>query len=102
MYHSKLKISAAVFLTVSLGSAGAGLFDRLLALEQPAQEKGDAVPGFPALEKRIQEIQPTAKEKRFDEIGWAKGIRDAERLAKESNRPVFLFSNVGQLDLGRC
>jgi hypothetical protein len=54
------------------------------------------------IDKRIAEIQPTRKEKRFDEIGWVKGLREAERLAKKSGRPVFLFSNVGDLDLGRC
>lgn len=54
------------------------------------------------IEKRIHEIQPTAKERRFDDIGWVDGLREAERLAKASNRPVFLFSNVGQMDIGRC
>ena len=54
------------------------------------------------IDKRIQEIQPTAKELRFDAIGWVSGIREAERLAKENGRSVFLFSNVGQMDLGRC
>ena len=52
--------------------------------------------------QRIGEIQPTAKERRFDAIGWASGIRAAEKLARDSGRPVFLFSNVGQMDLGRC
>jgi hypothetical protein len=54
------------------------------------------------MNRRIQEIQPTAKELRFDAIGWVSGIREAERLARENGRPVFLFSNVGQMDLGRC
>jgi len=39
---------------------------------------------------------------RFEAIGWVSGIREAERRAKESGRPVFLFSNVGQMGLGRC
>jgi hypothetical protein len=52
--------------------------------------------------QRMEEIQPTAKERRFDAIGWVAGLREAERLARESNRPVFLFSNVGEMDLGRC
>jgi hypothetical protein len=52
--------------------------------------------------QRIDEIQPTAKERRFDAVGWASGIRAAEKLAKEGGRPVFLFSNVGRMDLGRC
>jgi hypothetical protein len=54
------------------------------------------------IEQRIQEIQPTAKERRFEAIGWIPGIRAAERLAREHGRPVFLFSNVGQMDIGRC
>ena len=54
------------------------------------------------IEQRIQEIQPAAKERRFDAIGWVSGIRAAERLARENGRPVFLFSNVGQMDIGRC
>jgi hypothetical protein len=54
------------------------------------------------IDRRIQEIQPTPKELRFDAIGWVSGIREAERLARENGRPVFLFSNVGQMDLGRC
>jgi len=54
------------------------------------------------IDRRIDEIQPTRKEKRFDEIGWVKGLREGERLAKKSGRPLFLFSNVGDLDIGRC
>jgi hypothetical protein len=54
------------------------------------------------IDRRIREIQPNARERRFDAIGWAGGICEAERLAREAGRPVFLFSNVGQLDIGRC
>jgi hypothetical protein len=54
------------------------------------------------IEQRIEEIQPTAKEHRFEAIGWVSGLCAAERLARESGRPVFLFSNVGQMDTGRC
>ena len=52
--------------------------------------------------QRMEAIQPTAKERRFDAIGWATDIRVAEKLAKANGRPVFLFSNVGQMDIGRC
>jgi hypothetical protein len=51
---------------------------------------------------RMAAIQPTAKELRFDAIGWASDIQAAEKLAKARLRPVFLFSNVGQMDIGRC
>lgn len=65
---------------------------------------GIALPAteFASVEKRIAELQPTASEKRFDEIGWAQDIRHAKRLAKERNRPVFMFTHDGRMNLGRC
>jgi hypothetical protein len=52
--------------------------------------------------QRVRDWQPTADERRFDEIAWVKDIRTAERLAKEHNRPVFLFTHDGHMDVGRC
>jgi len=57
---------------------------------------------FATIEKRIDELQPTPAEKRFDEIGWAKDIRHARQLASQLNRPVFLFTHDGRMNLGRC
>jgi hypothetical protein len=57
---------------------------------------------FEAVQSRVAELQPRAEEKRFDEIGWAKDIRDAQRLAKEHNRPGFLFTHDGRMNIGRC
>ena len=74
----------------------------LVALPVSSEEKKPVPLDRDGIDRRIQEIQPTAKELRFDAIGWVSGIREAERLAKEHGRPVFLFSNVGQMDLGRC
>lgn len=54
------------------------------------------------VEQRVRELQPTAKEKRFDQIGWADDIRDAKRLAAEHTRPVFLFTHDGRINIGRC
>ena len=63
-----------------------------------------ALPGadLASVEKRIRELQPSATEKRFDEIGWAKDIRHAKSLAQEQNRPVFMFTHDGRMNLGRC
>jgi hypothetical protein len=47
------------------------------------------------VDRRVQDWQPTPEERRFDEIGWARDIRAAERLAKEHGRPVFLFTYDG-------
>ena len=52
--------------------------------------------------QRVQGWQPTAADRPFDEIGWAKDIREAERLARENDRPVFLFTHDGHMAVGRC
>jgi hypothetical protein len=50
---------------------------------------------FAKIDKRAQAWQPTAEERRLDDVGWAKDLRDALRLAKDNNRPVFLFTYSG-------
>jgi len=55
-----------------------------------------------SIERRVRDAQATRSEKRFDEIGWAKNILDAERLAKQYGRPVFLFTHDGKMETGRC
>lgn len=54
------------------------------------------------VKQRVQQLQPTAAERKLDEIGWAKDIRDAERLAREHNRPIYLFTHDGRIATGRC
>jgi hypothetical protein len=51
---------------------------------------------------RVKERQPAARERRIDEIGWAKDIRTARALSKKTNRPVFLFTMDGRISIGRC
>ena len=57
---------------------------------------------FAWVEQRVRELQPSAKEKRFDEIGWAADIREAKGLAQQHQRPVFLFTHDGRMNIGRC
>jgi hypothetical protein len=54
------------------------------------------------VEKTVVERQPTAPDKRFDEIGWVTDIRTAVRLGKEYNRPIFLYTGDGRINTGRC
>jgi hypothetical protein len=54
------------------------------------------------VEKKVHNLQPSRSEKRFDEIGWAPSVLAAEALAREHNRPVFLFTYDGNIDTGRC
>ena len=52
--------------------------------------------------KRVEAWQPTVDERRFDQIGWVKDVREAQRLAKQHDRPVFLFTHDGRMAVGRC
>jgi hypothetical protein len=54
------------------------------------------------IEKKVHQLQPTRDERKFDLIGWAPDIFTAEKLAKQQNRPVFLFTYDGNIDTGRC
>jgi hypothetical protein len=62
-----------------------------------AQEKtSDAEAALIArVDQRTKAWQPTAEERRLDDVAWAKDLRDALRLAKDSGRPVFLFTYSG-------
>jgi hypothetical protein len=60
----------------------------------------DRVAGW--ADERVKGWQPTAAERRFDEIGWARDIRTARRLAEKHRRPVFLFTMDGRINIGRC
>ena len=77
-----------------VGLAGAAV----LAADRPA-DKGDVSPW---VERRVRDWQPTAAERVFDQVGWARDVRDALRLAREHDRPVFLFTHDGHMAVGRC
>jgi len=88
-------------LTVLFGGLG------LIALFNIANEDDLRTAGqskaFPAdIDTKIAAWSPKPAEKRFDEIGWAQDIRTALRLAKETRRPVFLFTMDGRVNIGRC
>jgi hypothetical protein len=51
---------------------------------------------------QVRRWQPTAEERRFDEIGWARDIRQGIQLARKHGRPVFLFTHDGHMNVGRC
>jgi hypothetical protein len=62
--------------------------------------KDDTLVG--SVERKVHSLLPTREERRFDRIGWAPGILAAEARAKETNRPVFLFTYDGKIETGRC
>jgi hypothetical protein len=60
-----------------------------------ASQSGTSDRGRLWVDKQIEDWQPTAKERAFDQIGWAKSLCDALRLGKQHNRPIFLFTYSG-------
>jgi hypothetical protein len=54
------------------------------------------------VQEKVRKVQPTRAEKRYDEIGWASSILNAEEVAARTHRPIFLFTYNGNLDTGRC
>ena len=79
---------------------GLGLVGRAFAAGDGKQIADADVAAW--VDRRVQAWQPTAAERRFDEIAWVKDIREAERLAKQHQRPVFLFTHDGRMAIGRC
>jgi len=98
----KLKTAAAVLLVASLLVTGAGVLAYHTLVEKRVPGSATAPRDSAWVESRIEAWQPTAAERRFDEIGWATSIRDAERLAREHGRPVFLFTHNGSVANARC
>ena len=98
MLSTKLKTVAAMLL-----AAGAGLIASVASAEDkpskaiaPSAAQADKAPtDLSWIDQRVQDWQPTKEERRMDEIGWAKDLRQALRLAKETERPVFLFTYSG-------
>lgn len=54
------------------------------------------------VKERVRDWQPKAEEKTFDQIAWADDIRHGLRVAKEHERPLFVFTHDGRMNLGRC
>jgi hypothetical protein len=71
----------------------------LLAGDKPDLADGDVKP---FVDRRVEEWQPAADERRFDVIGLGTSVLEAEKLARENARPIFLFTHEGKMNVGRC
>jgi hypothetical protein len=54
------------------------------------------------IDKRVDYWLASEDERGMDRVGFAGGILEAERLAREHHRPVFLFNFSGKIATGRC
>ena len=69
----------------------------------PAEKLPADAKDVPAwVDARVKERQLSEADRKFDAVGWSRTVIDAQKLAKEHNRPVFLFTHDGRMNLGRC
>lgn len=80
----------------STGAAAPG------APKRPASEAPASGDVAAWVDRQVAECAPKPEERRFDQTGWLTDIRSALALAKQHNRPVFLFTHDGRMGLGRC
>jgi hypothetical protein len=85
-----------VFGSVAPGAAAAG---KAVDAAVAAPAAGDVAAW---VDRKVAECAPKPEERRFDQTGWLTDIRSALSLAKQHNRPVFLFTHDGRMGLGRC
>jgi hypothetical protein len=79
------------------------LLSLLCCQETSADEPPAAFKDLQAqVDRQVADWQPSAEEKRFDQIGWSTSLLEAEKLAREHRRPIFLFTHDGRMNLGRC
>ena len=86
--------SGVMTAAVVAGTAAAFWFG---TLEPPAERP----PDLAWVEERVRLWQPRPEERRFDEIGWARDLRQARRRARELGRLVMVLTAAGPVQLGR-
>lgn len=60
-----------------------------------AAETADVPLDLSSIDQRVRDWELSDEERRFDEIGWAGGLCEAERLSRKLNRPLFVFTYSG-------
>jgi hypothetical protein len=97
MRANKLIVPAALLLAAGLAEGVSSWQESTYSGSQAelGNQAADDAALASCVDKRTKNWQPTSAERRLDEIGWAKDLRDALKLAKENGRPVFLFTYSG-------
>ena len=101
--HKWLPVSALVTGGVFLSTGRAALADESAGSTRPAELSTSFDPfDISSIHQKAEACRATTDERKFDRIGWATRILDAEKIAREHNRPIFLFTHDGRISTGRC
>jgi hypothetical protein len=108
---SAYKWVAALVLALTLVGSGAFAYHAINNERQPPAQTSPVAPPqvaepadqlADAIESHVRQWQPTPDERRIDLIGWASDLRHARRLALASGRPIFLYTHLEGMAIGRC
>ena len=95
-------LKAGILAKVATGTmAAAAILSTAVALWWGNVPEDPRPPEFSRIDEKVKAWQPRPEERRFDEIGWAKDLSQARRLAAENNRPMLVVAHVGRLNVGR-
>jgi RNA polymerase sigma-70 factor (ECF subfamily) len=95
-------VKAGVLAKIATGAmAAAAIVSTAAALWWGNVPEDPRPPEFSRIDEKVRDWQPRPEERRFDEIGWAKDLSQALRLAAENDRPVLVVAHVGRLNVGR-
>jgi len=73
----------------------------LLACVAPCWAQAPTQPTLEELEKRAAILRPKPEEQKWLQIPWLVDLAEGMRLAKEENRPIFLWATTDE-PLDRC
>jgi RNA polymerase sigma factor (sigma-70 family) len=99
---AQMKVAAAAVLSVGLLGSAAGVASYRALRPDLLEEASYSSSDVGRLDRRLDELQPLASERRVDRIGWAPDLVTARRLSTQHGRPVFLVRQDGDLGTGRC
>jgi RNA polymerase sigma factor (sigma-70 family) len=100
LFAAQMKVAGAAVIAVSLLGSAAGVAT-YQAMKTAADAPGYSAAAVAQLEKRLAELQPTAAERKIDQIGWAPDLMTARKLSQEHGRPAVVIFHDGSLATGR-
>jgi len=96
MMWARVRIAVAVMAAVSTGAGAA-------TPQEPSNRPSAPADEFARIDKLIKDAQVKPEDRKMDQIGWAKTIREGMELAKKHGRLFFFFGFDGEsIETGRC
>ena len=89
-----MKFKTVTRLLLAAGISGGGAMFLGLVMVGAANSPAERT-NLSWIDERVAAWELSEEERRFDEIGWVGGLNEAERLARDWKRPLFVFTYSG-------